>query len=395
MGRRPFSVLIWGLVYLLIGMLLPMALIGALVGGDFTSYFAHLNYRPTSPANFAQFMGPFHGKLMLIQPIVWVTSLALQAILTAAVFRAIIEPRNRGLAYLRLGPREWWLAVLNFVIRVLAFLLFMALALAGLALGFGLNMAFDSQHVEQGARVLAYVVLGVVMFAIFIGVCVRYSLASPMTFAEGRFRLFESWGLTRRHGWKLIGLAVLTTLVTIVVVMVLEALAAVIVLLIFGGLHWDAAAIWSSIQDQHKLWTSGLGEGLVALTLLCAYGFGGIFAVMMAPWAVVYRELLPRSSPPAGGLFGEEPPVVPAPAMAASPGSDHGGHDDHGHHDAHGHDAHGHDDHGHADPHAHGDDHGHGAGHGHGDDHGHADDHGHGHGDAHGHGHDDGHGHGH
>jgi len=399
MGRRPFSVLAWGLVYILLGMVLPVGLMMGMVGSDFVSYFANLHYHASDPQDFARMMMPMNGRIMLINPIMQLTSLVVQAVLTAAVFRATLEPRNRGLAYLGLGGREWWLMVLNFAARVLVVLLIVGMALAGGALALGLNAVFEAQHVDKGARILAYVVIGVVLLALFFGILVRFSMAAVMTFAERRFRLFESWSLTRRHGWKLFALALLLVLVSIVLVIVFEGIGAAIVLVLGGMAHWNAPAFLASLQDQHRLWTSGLGEGLVVLVLFCAYAFGGLFAVSVAPWAVVYRELLPRPAPAAGGLFADEPAPVPAPLSDHAHHQDahteeHGhGHadphasvadDGHGHHDDHGHDAHGHDSHGHED-HGHGhDDHGHDA-------HGH-DDHGHGHDDGHGGG---GHGHGH
>lgn len=387
MGRRPLSVLAWGLVYILIGMVLPIALMVGMVGSDFVSLFANMHYSATDPTVFARSMAPMHGKMMLINPVMQLTSLVVQAVLTAAVFRATLEPRNRGLAYLGLAGREWWLMVLGFAARVLAVLLAIGLALAGGALGLALNVLFDSQHVNQATRVAVYVVLGVLLLALFVAILVRFCMAGPMTFADRKFRLFESWKLTRRHGWKLFGLGLLLVLVSIVMVIVFEGVGAVAVFFIGGALHWSGSAFWAALTNQHQLWTSGLGEGLVALVLLCAYAFGGIFAVSVAPWAVVYRELLPRPAAPAGGLFDPEPGLAPVLAPVV----------DHGHHappaDSH--------DHGHADPHGDVSDDGHG-------EHGHheppsdphlADDQGHGDHDAHGHeapGHDDhGHDHGH
>ena len=450
MGKRPVSVMAWGLTYLIVGMALPCWALAGVLGPDFIALFRNLHPgMMTAPANFAEMMGPMHAKMMLVQPLLFVTTLAAQAILTAAVFRATLEPRNRGLAYLRLGGRELWLALLHFVMRVLAVILLVVLILVGVGLGFALNAVFESQHVDWTARYCSFAALGFVMFAIFVGVCVRFSLAAPMTFADNSFRLFESWGLTRRHGWKLFGLGLLLAIIGIVMVIAFEAVVFGAVVLAAGGVHWDPKAFLALVQDQNRLWSSGVGEGMVAAALVAAYAFGAIFAVAMAPWAVAYRELLPRPKPPpAGGLFAEEPApslapeaaaaaaLVAAPAVEAAVTDGHA--DPHAHADDHGHEAHtddhGHDDHGHADDgsaeapaDARGHDDGHGPGDDHGapahgapahDDHGHAEqshddghdsDRGHAeaHGDDHGHaedghgdapadtpGHDDGHGHG-
>lgn len=431
MSRRPVSVVAWGLTYLVIGVALPLSIFGASIIPDYVGVMRSLySGALTTPANFAQTMAPFHAKLMMAEPIMVVASLLAQAILSAAVFRATLEPRNRGLAYLRIGPRELWLLLVNFVMRVLAVVLAIALGLVGLGLGFALNGVFESQHVDWTLRGCSYVALGVLLFAIFIGICVRFSLAAPMTFADSGFRLFESWGLTRRHGWKLFALGLLLALVSAVMVLVFEAIVFAAVFLVANGFHWDATSFWGLLNDPQKIWSSGAGELTIAAALIGAYAFGAIFAVAMAPWAVAYRELLPKpAAPRAGGLFDPEPAPAPIPAPAP-PVDAHAAHGSHGHGDDHG-DAHGHadphapaDDHGHSDDHGHtvddghGDDHGHGEAHARADDHGHdahvpADDHGHaapeahaddhGHADAHAHddhghgeahGHDDGHGHG-
>jgi hypothetical protein len=41
----------------------------------------------------------------------------------------------------------------------------------------------------------------------------KFALAAPMTFAEGRVRFFGSWSLTKGQGWTLFGLAWLMVLV--------------------------------------------------------------------------------------------------------------------------------------------------------------------------------------
>lgn len=316
MSRRPVSVLAWGLTYLVIGVAAPLALFGAIAGADLLGLIRQI--QPGAPAANLALVAPFNAKMMLLQPIMFVVALAAQAILSAAVFRAVLEPRNRGLAYLRLGAREWWLALLNFAARFLAAVLAVVLAVVGVGLGFGLNAAFESQHVDQAVRVCAFVAIGLVLFAVFIGICVRFSLAGPMTFADSQFRLFESWSLTRRHGWKLFGMALVVAIVGMVMVLVFEAIVAVVVIATLHGRPWEPGSLLRLIGDTHTLWTSGVGEGLVLLALVGAYAFGAIFAVCMAPWAVAYRELLPGAAPSAprpGAMLALEPEPI---AQAAS-----------------------------------------------------------------------------
>jgi hypothetical protein len=380
LGRRPVSVLVWGLVALIVGMVVPLALFGSGLMTDYVTLFRNLGpgFGAVPPARMMQLMAPLQAKLMVIDPIVLVLSLLLRAVITAAVFRAVLQPRKRGLAYLQLGGRELWLALLNFVAQLLAAFLVVALAVIGVIIGFALNAVFESQHVEWAARVAAFVAIGIVVFAIFIGICVRFSMAWPMTFADGQFRLFESWGLTRRHGWKLFGLALVVSIISILVVMVVEAVAAVIVILAAGRAHWDPLAAMDLMQHPQALLTPGFMAGLGVGALAGSYLIGALFAITAGPWAAAYGQL--TASRPAGPREGSEyvpasplmppepdlapppapPPVLepshePAPEPTPEPDADH----------------HAGQDHGHADPHDGGEDDGHGEDHDHGDGHGH------------------------
>ena len=324
--RRPVSVLVWGLTFLLLGVALPMGLIVGLMGSDYLALLrsARPDIAPMSPAAATGMMRPLVAKWLLLQPILLLVGLLLRPVLTAAVFRAVLRPRERGLAYLRLGWPEIWLVLVDFVARILAAMLFVALALAGLIVGFILNAVFQSQNLDWAVRGAAFATLGILLFAIFIGICVRFSMAWPMSFAEGQFRLFESWELTRRHAWKLFGLALLIGLVCAAVGVVCETVAAVTVVLAVGGGHWSQAQILALVQDPRALLTPGLELGLAVGALAGAYLGGALFAIAVAPWAVAYRELLPgaRPEPREGGLYVPAPPVTPpepAPPLKPAP----------------------------------------------------------------------------
>ena len=319
--RRPVSVLVWGLTFLLLGVALPMGLIVGLMGSD---YFALLrsarpDIAPMSPAAASGMMQPLVAKWLLLQPILLLVGLLLRPILIAAVFRAVLRPRERGLAYLRFGRSELWLVLVDLVARILAAMLFVGLALIGLILGFILYAVFQSQNLDWAIRGAAFATLGILLFAIFIGICVRFSLAWPMSFAEGQFRLFESWELTRKHAWKLFALALLIALVGAAVAIVCEVVAGVAVMLAVGGAHWSQANVLALVQDPRALLTPGFEIGLAVGGLAGAYLGGALFAIATAPWAVAYRELLPatRPEPNDGGLYVPAPLVMPPEAAGS------------------------------------------------------------------------------
>ncbi len=118
---------------------------------------------------------------------------------TLASFRAILQPANRGFAYLRVGYDEVRLALLSAgagvlivgLEAVLAYLLFtLVLPFLEVLPGWATFFTF--------AGATATVCLNV-----WIGV--RLSLIAVETFAEGRFHLTAYWPLTHGRFWYLLG----------------------------------------------------------------------------------------------------------------------------------------------------------------------------------------------
>ncbi len=406
-GRRPLSVLVWGFAYLILGFG-PLAATFALGWGDFQPLFQHPETfvpeagRPTflSP----QFIA-LQSRWMMLQPLMFLGSLVARAVLTGAIFRAVLEPRNRGFAYLRLGMRELWLGLLMLAMTFLMVILVIITAIPVVAVAAGVGYAL-SQNNQQAWVALDIAVACALWLGTFLWICIRFSMAAPMTFADREFRLFESWTFTKGHAWKLFGLGLLVGVVLIAVMMVVEAIALASV---FGsgvawGQHHDQLIAY--FQRPPAVWAQAAAPWIGVGAVILAFFVASISAIAMAPWAEAYRQLTAggSSTPTPLVLEPSSPPPAPIAAPAPdAPAADHG-HDAHDAHaaDAHapapqGHDDHDaatHDDHGPAaDPHADdahaADDHGHAADAQAHDDHGH-DDHGH---DDHGdHGHDD-HGH--
>ena len=71
----------------------------------------------------------------------------------------------------------------------------------------GMTFALGAAAVNTPVLWLIVVVFFLVAWAAFIWLLVRLSLAVPMTLAEKRIVLFDSFSLTKRHFWPLIGMA--------------------------------------------------------------------------------------------------------------------------------------------------------------------------------------------
>jgi hypothetical protein len=107
----------------------------------------------------------------------WFGGLLSAAVVNAAVYRAVIEPRNRGFAYLRFGMREIWLIVLYLAQFLLWFAMIVAAVIA-VAIIAGLTGHFAG----RSWGVLAGVVAGLLAAFTLIVVALRLSMAAPTSF---------------------------------------------------------------------------------------------------------------------------------------------------------------------------------------------------------------------
>jgi hypothetical protein len=293
-GRHPLAVVVWG-VALLVLTLLPTVALMAAMGPQMSQMLQTLATQQTGeldPATLQQIMGLQSG-MMLFNLGSWLWGTLVNAVVCAAVFRAVLKPAQPGLAYLRLGAQELWLALLFLVESVLFYIVAVIASLIIVALAFIVGMASGQGEMAAGTGVLTAVIAGLVVAGVLIWVSLRLSMAAPMTFADAQFRLFESWTLTRGKGWSLLGVLVLT----VILVIVIELLVAGVVL---GGL-FAAGGPPAWLQDPAKVqaffaqppadllrqvgpWAAiaSLGWMLVASVL---------FTVFCAPWAAAYKAL--------------------------------------------------------------------------------------------------------
>ena len=280
--RKPVALVAWALLYAVLSLASVFAMsnaIGLMVEwGERTE--ALESAEPTQAEVMAVFQG--FGEVMLSLAWLLPVSLIVGAMLMAAVARAVLNPRAGGFGYLRLGMDEVRVFVVSLVLCILLFGGWLAVGLlvgvlAGIAGATGASWMW-----------LVVVLGGLAGVAAIVWLAVRLSLAVPITVAENRFAIFDSFALTRGRFWPLLGMAV----IAFVMVLVISLLAMVVTLplnLMTGLESWSFGSnadpeVMAAALDVTNPWVivNALVEAVVyALTV----------GVMYAPFAAAYRDI--------------------------------------------------------------------------------------------------------
>ena len=287
--RTPMTILIWAAAYVLFS-----ALMFALVGGSFIALIAAATdlqgvTNPT-PADLEPFWAAYAG-MMWILPL----SLVFSAVLYTASLRVVLHPAEKGFSYMRLGMDEVRVFVVTLVLCVLG-------AIAG-AVVFGLTGVLaglaGAAAGDAGGLIAFVLILAAIVF--FIWLAVRFSLALPITVAEKKFAIFESWNMTKGRVWGLIGM----TLIVIVMAIVVSILASIIILplMFFTGNISELAAMEGADIGQIM---SAMGPAIAIYVISNSIISALSLAIFMAPYAAAYRDI----------RGGAEPVVVePTPSL--------------------------------------------------------------------------------
>ncbi|MEI9964801.1 MAG: hypothetical protein WDM92_08875 [Caulobacteraceae bacterium] len=306
-GREPLSVLAWSLLYLVLAMG-PSALMFLWLGPDMLGMF-HAMATGAAAGGQPNFMtnGGFmqmQSKMMLFQPIMLVSTIAARAILGAAVFRAVLEPQNRGFAYLRLGAQELWLGLLFLAMAILGVLLFIGLAIPVGAVAAGIVLGLKSAQLAD-AWIGLVACIGILVYLVLAGwIILRFSMAAPMTFAAREFRLFESWAFTRGQAWRLFGLVLLLAVVMLAIIAVFDGLLMAGVFATMGSSVFAPGAAPAVFTESLDRWLPVLAPWLAVFAVVGALLSACLFAILGAPWAVAYRELAASGASPVAGSGG-------------------------------------------------------------------------------------------
>jgi hypothetical protein len=273
--RNPMALVFWSLFYIAI-----MAVALALVGGSVVGLMGLAEELESSGASSPEAFMPVLASYMTIFAIVLPVSLIASAMLYAAVARAVLRPSESAFGYLRLGMDE----VRVLVVSIVLFFVFLALTVV---LG-GIVGAVIGMTIAAEAPLLWLLVVALVLAAagLCIWLAVRLSLAIPITMAERRIAIFDSFALTKGRFWPLLGMALLAAVMSIVVSL-LGSLVAMPIQLATGGLDGLAAMGGESLPAILQAAWPAITAWIVINAVMSALQV----AVVYAPFSAAYRDI--------------------------------------------------------------------------------------------------------
>ncbi len=302
-GRRPLSVLTWGLlrvgfVAIVIAIYAPTIL--AIYADGLRDAQATTGGAPPQ-AEVAKMM----SRMLVLQGVgllVQIVGLLLSSIIVCAIARSIVHPERRAFASLRLGAAELFVAILSFALSFV--LVFVVVIVAFIPIGIVVALVVNHQY-AAAAIVGGLALLVLALAAIYIAA--RFAFVVPMMVDDGRFHLFDAWSLTKGRvgGVILIGLCLLLigAVLGLVIDGIFVGLGAAALGFAAGGFD-HLQTFFTQTPPQQIIMT--LAPSLALLTVLTIPIEGAALAIFIAPWARAYRDVVPTS------------PLAPAP-LAASP----------------------------------------------------------------------------
>lgn len=143
-------------------------------------------------------------------------------VLYAAGMRAILRPASGGLGFLRVGMDELRILLLMLIFIVVGTIVSVGFVLLMTLLGAGIAIGSESPVMT----VLLGFLLGLGVFALFLFLVVRFSLAFPLTLHRRHIVIGEAWTLSKGRFWTLFGAAFVVTIIGFVLTMVVGIFAA-------------------------------------------------------------------------------------------------------------------------------------------------------------------------
>lgn len=283
LGSRP--VLLLGLVVLhLFSAVISVLIVVGLFGRRMMDFMQASAAGQKDPTAVLKMMPGLLGMELLS----CILGLLIMSISCCAIYRAILRPEERGFAYLKLGGDEFRLAVVFLVYLVLAFVVTMAVTI-----GIGILAAVIGAT-SQGAGSSALIVVVAMLVLLFgsLAVLTKLSLAGPMTFAERRIALFDSWGATRGAFWSLF----VSYLIVWIILFMLSLLIFVLLGVMATAVLGMGGGFLNAIQQLARPDMSSFATYFTPFRIV-TLAFGAVmnalvYILLVAPGAAAYQQLV-------------------------------------------------------------------------------------------------------
>ena len=211
-------------------------------------------------------------------------NMAFYAVFFAAANRAAVSPGQDQFGYLALGARELRQFGLITLLFGATFTIYLALAIAASLVGAAVAMLAGAAVGVAVAATLVVLGLGYLWM--------RFSLASPLTFATDRIDLLGSWALTRESQWMILRTYLLALILTVAVYIVGMTLIITLMAAAVGGFQ-NLLTIASPDLSSVSQFVSPPRMILLAMQAVLS---ALILPVAVCPAIEIYRELQPVAS---------------------------------------------------------------------------------------------------
>jgi len=200
------------------------------------------------------------------------------AVLNTAIARSVIRPHDKQFGYLRVGKAELRVLAVNLIVAVITGLAAMVV--------FAVVSVIAAIAITVPPLWLVVVLLSLAGLALIIWLTVRLSLAVPITFAERRIAVKESFAMTRGVFWPMLGMAIIAWIMALLVALLGSAVAAPLSLLV-GGMDRLAGLENAGVTQMLRVAGPALAVSLVVNAVLSA----AQIAIMYAPFSAAYLHL--------------------------------------------------------------------------------------------------------
>lgn len=274
--RKPLALVWWGLSYLLV-----MAVGFALIAPQLVNLMVAMQTLQASsgPPDMTDFQ-PMWAAYGSIMPIVFPLGIIFGAVMNAAIVRSVVSPQSDAFGYMRLGMDEVRTAVVTLVLTILSIVVSaLVFGLVGAVFGF-------AAAAQMPMLLLVGVVATIGGLVLMAWLSARFSLAVPITVAEKRIAIFDSWGLTKGRTWPIIGMAIIAFVMTVVVSLLGR--------LIFLPLTMTVGAMndWTALEGMTlPEILAEVGPALAVSILVQAVMSSLQLAVIYAPFSAAYRDI--------------------------------------------------------------------------------------------------------